>query len=144
MPRLLISAVLIVSTLVGCGGSIGGFVPGLGVDLVNFTGTQASFSWSEGAGSNPGDEMTTIDPCAYTAQAFEFGKTYEVLVVNGSHRDTFTVVARNYSASDIAEAWDTIMIEQTGTTLLNDQQWPSMKTPCIAPPTSAAQVSPTT
>jgi hypothetical protein len=143
MPRLLVSAALIVSTLVGCGGSIGGFSPGLGVDLVNFTWTQASFSWSEGAGSNPGNEMTTIEPCAYTAQAFAFGKTYEVLVVNGSHRDTFTVVARNYSASDIAEAWDTIMIEQSGTTLLKGQEWPSMKMPCIAPPTPAAQVSAT-
>jgi hypothetical protein len=87
--------------------------------------------------------MSTVGPCGVRAIGFAFGKTYEVLVVNGSHRDTFTLVARNYSASDIAEAWDTIMIEQSGTTLLKDQEWPSMKTPCIAPPTPAVQVSPT-
>jgi hypothetical protein len=132
---------LIISSLAACQ-SNHGFSPGLGVDLVNFTTLPVSFSWSEGAGSNPGDEMTPIEPCAYTAQAFAFGKTYEVLVVNGSHRDTFTLVVRSYSASDIAEAWDTIMIEQSGTTLLKGQEWPSMKTPCIASPTSAGQVSP--
>jgi hypothetical protein len=142
MPRLLISAVLIASVLAACQG-IGGFVPGQGVDFVNDTGTQASFSWSEGARSNPGNEMTTVGPCAYTAQAFEFGKTYVVLVANGSHRDTFTLVARNYSASDNAETWDTIMIEASGTTLLKGQEWPAMKTPCIPPPTPAAQASST-
>jgi hypothetical protein len=142
MPRLILSAALIVSVLSACQGNHG-FSPGLGVDFVNATSMEVSYTLSEGAGSNPGDEMTTLDPCSTRAIAFGYDTTYVVLVLNGSHRDTLTIVVGSYSASRTAEAWDTIMIEASGTTLLKGVEWPQMKTPCIPPPTPAAQASST-
>ena len=46
-------------------------------------------------------------------------------------------------SAGVGEAWDTIMIEASGTTLLKGVEWPQMKTPCIPPPTPAAQASST-